>query len=311
MREYSEIKVSVPGSIMLMGEHAVLFGHRALACAVDKYIHLSLTPRDDRQVHIDSALAQYQSDLDELAPEPKLSFVLAAVRQLRDQLLGGFSLAIKADFSHTVGLGSSAAVTVATVSALRQLVGLSIEKADIFADALNVVHAVQGRGSGTDLAASTYGGLIAYTVAPRQVEALPGLPDISLYYAGYKTRTPDVLQFVAERAESQTTLYQGLYQLMHQTSLAAEQAIHLEDWPELGKLMDIYQGLMDALGVCDASIADMIYRLRSSDQVLGAKISGSGLGDCVIALGQDKELEMPYEQIPVQVSKQGVSFELN
>ena len=31
----SELKVSAPGSIMLMGEHAVLFGHRALACAVD------------------------------------------------------------------------------------------------------------------------------------------------------------------------------------------------------------------------------------------------------------------------------------
>ena len=81
MHVASEIKVSAPGSIMLMGEHAVLFGHRALACAVDKYMHVSLQPRDDRDVVIDSALANYHSSLDQLADDDRLSFVLAAIRR--------------------------------------------------------------------------------------------------------------------------------------------------------------------------------------------------------------------------------------
>ena len=306
MHDWSQIKVSVPGSIMLMGEHAVLFGHRALACAVDKYIHLILTPRNDRLVVIDSALAGYHSSLDELVDEPRLSFVLAAVSRFGERLPGGFEMKIESEFSHTVGLGSSAAVTVAALSALRAYAGLEADPALLFEDALAVVHQVQGRGSGTDLAASVYGGLIGYTVKPRQVKRLPGLPPISLYYAGYKTRTPDVLKRVEASSRSQTQLYTELYQLMHQTTVAAEEAVGQENWSELGKLMNIYQGLMDALGVCDATIADMIYRLRKSEQVLGSKISGSGLGDCVIALGRDEALDMPYEAIPVAVSEYGV-----
>lgn len=309
MQDGSLIKVSVPGSIMLMGEHAVLFGHRALACAVDKYIHLTLVPRDDGMLVVDSALAQYQSPLAALADEPALSFVLAAVRSLASKLPGGATLTIVSEFSHTVGLGSSAAVTVATVAALRKYAGLGLDRAHILNDALSVVHQVQGRGSGTDLAASVYGGLIGYTVEPRQVKQLPGLPAIGLFYAGYKTRTPDVLKRVEEHSRSQTQLFSELYQLMHQTTQQAEKAIEGEDWSELGKLMNVYQGLMDALGVCDATIADMIYRLRSDQNVLGSKISGSGLGDCVIALGIEDDNDMPYEAIPVAVSPYGVRID--
>lgn len=308
MHVASEIKVSAPGSIMLMGEHAVLFGHRALACAVDKYMHVSLQPRDDRDVVIDSALANYQSSLDQLADDERLSFVLAAIRRFQNQLPSGFTLTIRSEFSHTVGLGSSAAVTAGAVAAIITFAtGKHPDNESLFDQALAVVHEVQdGRGSGTDLVASVYGGLIAYTVNPRQIEALPGIPPISLFYAGYKTRTPDVLKIVEVRSTSQPQIYTDLYRLMHQTTVAAEAAIAAQDWAELGKLMDIYQGLMDALGVCDKTIADMIWRLRGSDQINGVKISGSGLGDCVIALGRDAALEMPYEEIPVAVSAKGV-----
>jgi mevalonate kinase len=68
----------------------------------------------------------------------------------------------------------------------------------------------------------------------------------------------------------------------------------------------MYQGLMDALGVNDLALSDIIYSLRKSEVILGAKISGSGLGDCVIALGTDDSLALPYEMIPVAVSGVGV-----
>lgn len=311
MPTYSMIKVSAPGSIMLMGEHAVLFGHRALACAVDKYIHVELTPRSDRLFIIDSALAQYQATLDNPGDDARLSFVLASVRRFGAQLPGGFELRIRSEFSHTVGLGSSAAVTAAAIAALLAYAeGDVADNARLFDEALAVVHEVQdGRGSGTDLVASVYGGLIAYTVAPRQIEALPGIPPVCLYYAGYKTKTPDVLRLVEQRSSSQPQLYSGLYRLMHDTTVAAEQAIRSAQWAELGKLMNIYQGLMEALGVCDATLSDMLWRLRAADTIQGAKISGSGLGDCVVALGSNSGVDMPYEEIPVAVSARGVQVE--
>jgi mevalonate kinase len=306
------IKVTVPGSIMLLGEHAVLFGEKALACAVDKYIHLQLTPRTDRKVRIDSALAQYESDLEQLAAEPRLSFVIAAISRFEPELSCGFDLSIRSEFSHTVGLGSSAAVTAGTVAALAAYIGRSTDPADLFEHALAVVHEVQdGRGSGTDLVASIYGSIVSYRVEPRQIVALQGLPEISLYYVGYKTPTPEVLKLIEQQSQYQPEFYSQLYRLMGELTEAAEVAVSAGDWAGLGRIMNHYQGLMDALGVADLALCDIIYRLRQSPHVLGAKISGSGLGDCVLALGADPELALNYEQIPVAVSEQGVSIELH
>ena len=306
----SNIRAKVPGSIMLMGEHSVLFGEKALACAVDKYIHLSLIPCDQRIVTIKSALADYHSDLDSLTAHPDLSFVLAGISQFADRLPSGFVLQIESEFSHTVGLGSSAAVTAGTVAVLAAYAGLELDNDMLFDQSLSVVHQVQdGRGSGTDLVASIFGSIVSYSVAPRSIHALSGLPDISLYYVGYKTTTPVVLKKVEQLRRSNKAVYDQIYALMGQVTAEAESAVLAQDWTKLGALMNNYQGLMDALGVSDLAISDLVYRLRASENIFGAKISGSGLGDCVLALGGDSSLDLPYEQIPVGVSEQGVSLE--
>jgi mevalonate kinase len=310
MAEWSEIRVSAPGSIMVMGEHAVLFGHRAIACAIDSYMHVHLVRRTDRQVHLRSALGSVSGTLDQLPEDERLAFVLATVRLFADQLSVGFELDIHSEFSHTVGLGSSAAVTAALVAALLACADESTRPEYVFDRALAVIHQVQGRGSGTDLAASVFGGLIGYTVSPRRIDRLPGLPPISLYYAGYKTRTPEVLERVSRASAGIETLHGELYALMHSTTEAAEVAIGLQDWPQLGKLMNIYQGLLDALGVDDLTLAQMIYRLRENPGVLGSKISGSGLGDCVLALGEDVTLAQDFQRIPVSISGQGLQIEV-
>ncbi|WP_415892123.1 mevalonate kinase [Neptuniibacter sp. PT8_73] len=306
----NRIKVTVPGSIMLMGEHAVLFGHKALACAVDKYIHIELEAISARELVIDSALAQYQSPLSDLVADDRLSFVLAAVAMYADRLPSGIKITIRSEFSHTVGLGSSAAVTAGVVAAIASFVKDETDLGSLFDRSLAVVHQVQdGRGSGTDLVASIFGSIVSYRVEPREIKALPALPNISLYYAGYKTKTPDVLKHVEDLARYSPELYQQIYQLMGSVTDNAEKEIAKQDWQQLGQLMNNYQGLMDALGVADKAICDIVYTLRQSEHITGAKISGSGLGDCVIALGSDPDLSIAYEQIPVSVSAQGVSIE--
>lgn len=303
------IKVKVPGSLMLMGEHAVLQGELAIALAVDSYIEIRLTPRHDRQILIDSALAQYQSELDNLTEEPKLSFVLSAIKMQLTSLPSGFELSIQSQFSHEVGLGSSAAVTAGVVAALSHFCGEQLDPQALFERALEVVHQVQGgRGSGTDLVASIFGGLIAYRVEPREIRRLGGIVPIDLYYVGYKMKTPQVIAHVEQLAAQAPELYAGIYRLMGQVSEAAERAIKAEDWALLGQLMNNYAGLMDALGVCDQSLAELQYQLRKQTSVQGVKISGSGLGDSVICLGQADPQQLNYTHIPVAISQQGLSI---
>lgn len=303
------ISVSAPGSLMLMGEHAVLHGQLALALAVEQRVTVELKPRGDRQICIESVLGDYHSSLDELTPEPRFSFMVEAIRAQIGRLTQGFSLSVEAGFSHQVGLGSSAAVTAATVAALAEFCGESLSAEQLFERALAVVHKVQqGRGSGTDLVASIFGGLVAYRVTPREIRRLPGTPDIDLFYVGYKMKTPEVIRHVETLAQGVPELYQQIYQLMGTVSERSEAAILAADWPLLGRLMNLYSGLMDALGVCDRSLADLQYQLRAAEQVLGVKISGSGLGDSVLTLGRVRSQVAHYQRIPVAVCSRGLEI---
>ncbi|MCC5850695.1 MAG: GHMP kinase, partial [Verrucomicrobia bacterium] len=105
---------SAPGTLMLMGEHAVLHGHRALCAAVDPRISVSLHPRQDRRLRVVSALGEMETDLKSLEPVPPFTFVMEAVR--RSGIHRGLDLDIQSGFSAEIGFGSSAAVTVATVA---------------------------------------------------------------------------------------------------------------------------------------------------------------------------------------------------
>src|SRR5262245_34493681 len=104
-------EASAPGSLMLFGEYAVLHGHKALVAAVDKRIYVRLTPRQDKIITIKSALGEYQTTITKLKAVKPFEYILTALQQFK--LRQGCDLEICSEFSHEVGFGSSAAVSVA------------------------------------------------------------------------------------------------------------------------------------------------------------------------------------------------------
>ena len=301
------IKVSAPGSLMLTGEHAVLHGSPAAACAVDKRIYLTLSPRDDRAVHIESPLGTLEATLDNLLQQGQFTFIIEAIKQ--SGLATGVDIRTESEFSSTVGLGSSAAVTVCICMALNTFMGKIPARAELFRQCHNVVHGVQKTGSGCDLAASIYGGIIAMesrdgVYTPRKLDC-PSLPEIDLYYCGYKMKTPEVIALVTKRAQAEPEKYEKLYQYMTQVAGATVTMLERGNFEMAGNLFGKYQMLMEQLGVCDNTLRDMVTRLQDDEGVLGAKISGSGLGDCVVSLGiPSKKLE-GYQNIPVKITDRG------
>src|SRR3990167_7396944 len=114
-----QFNASAPGSLMLLGEYAVLHGKPALVCAVDKRINVILTPRRDTTITIHSELlGDYQTDLLQLKIEKPFHFVLGALKHNQAKLKRGCDIEINSAFSDKVGLGSSAAVTIATLAAI-------------------------------------------------------------------------------------------------------------------------------------------------------------------------------------------------
>lgn len=291
------IRASAPGSIMITGEHAVVYGHRAIVAAVEQRVFVTLQPRTDRRVRITSQIAPpLETDLNSLPQGGAYRFVLAALALYRGRLTAGCDVVITSQIDPTLGLGSSAAVTIACLAALSAQTG---GQDDLHAQAHGIVHQIQGRGSGADLAASLTGGMLAYRAPPRtEMVQLPDPPPFSLCYVGYKTPTGEVLEKIAREMTGREAAYAALYQEMAASAETAITAAAAEAWTDFAAALTGYQALMVRLGVSDKALDRII---AGADQALAAKISGSGLGDCVLAMGP-----MPQGFVPVTLAQKGV-----
>ncbi|MDF3128508.1 mevalonate kinase [Kiritimatiellaeota bacterium B1221] len=296
-----------PGTLMLMGEHAVLHGRPALCMAVSQRMQLVLKKRADRNFTIQSALGAYAGELGDIEVCKPYTFVLEAIR--RAAPCQGFDLKIHSEFSSTIGFGSSAAVTVSLVALLRHLAGHAFDRASIFSESLSVVRSVQGTASGSDVAAAVYGGVVHYRADPLQLEPLHCQLPLSVCYVGYKTPTPEVIGIVDTLRGQHPARFEELFTLIGNCVGDALAALRQGDLAELGRLFNLHQGCQSALGCSDGTLEYLIYQLRAQAGIHGAKISGSGLGDCVIALGNAEAKVNGYDHFPIQTASEGVSLE--
>ncbi|MBO0482771.1 phosphomevalonate kinase [Candidatus Enterococcus courvalinii] len=175
------IEVSAPGKLYIAGEYAVVeTGHPAIIVAVDQFV--TVTVEAARKVgSIQSA--QYSEmpirwtrrngELVLDIRENPFHYILAAIRltekyaQEKNSLLSFYDLKVTSELDSSngrkYGLGSSGAVTVATVKALNIFYDLHLSQLEIFKIAALANLAVQDNGSCGDIAASCYGGWIAFS----------------------------------------------------------------------------------------------------------------------------------------------------
>lgn len=299
-----------------MGEHAVLHGHHAIVCAVDKFINVILTPNDTEFITIYSdKLGDYQTKIDNINIEKPFQFILASVKRYQRLIKNGFELNIKSDFSHKIGFGSSAAVTVATLATLAKAFNTSLLPMQLFIQARDIIQRVQGCGSGADVAASVFGGTLLYSLNDEsQIQKLQNNPQLTVAYSGSKTPTPEVIKHVNQTYENFPSVIETIYQAIGYGALQGANLINQANWQKLGQLFTIQNGLMEALTVNTPELEKLTILLNQKSKISGAKISGSGLGDCVVGLGKltDKEallLEKQTTLLPVTISEKGVCFE--
>ena len=285
MATVAAITVSAPGSLMLLGEHAVLHGHRALVCSINRRISLRLLPSQEPVVRITSDLGTYQSPLSNLVDHPSFGFVLQTVRQQAAHLPGGFALGIESDFPADIGFGSSAAVTVAVHAALMQwIMGEPPPLNTLFDRSLETVQAVQGRGSGADVAACVFGGIVSYRMGGDILPLEFAVP-LTAVYCGFKTPTPEVIRKVEDLRAADPEKYRRIYADIDEDVERAVAALRGHDLPAFGEILSRKQGYMDAMGVNSPELEQIVCALQAEPDIFGAKISGEGLGDCAVGIG--------------------------
>jgi len=272
-----KIEVSAPGKLVLLGEHAVVYNRPCLVSAVSKRLRLKME--------------KIKRKLFQIERSDKKGFVKTALKNFSDKYGLDFGVKIKTQngFSLQYGLGSSAAVTVSVLKGLAELAKIKMDKRELFNLAYQTVLDVQGVGSGFDVAAAIYGGTIYFKTAGKVIKKITdfNLP-IVVGYSGIKADTPTLVRRLAKEKRKHPQIIGKIFTEIEGLVKEGKEALLKKDWPKLGKLMDTNQKLLENLGVSTEKLQRMIGEARKAGAI-GAKLSGAGGGDCMIALVDEKD----------------------
>lgn len=306
-----------PANTIILGEHSVVYGHPALACALNQFVTIHWKKRNDSAINIYSELGEHHTQLEQITVHPKLNFAVSALQAFQKKIPFGLDIKIESDFSSTIGLGSSAAVLAAMLSGLNRICDTQYNLTTLFEIGHKIIIDIQGRGSGTDLAASLAGGMIFFQ-PKSELNPLPIIQKLDitlpiiLIYAGYKTPTAQVLKQVSEAWQEKPHELEMLYRSMAKVTKNGFNALKSNALDDFYNACEEYQTLMTQLGVNDETLQKIIDTLLKCPSIHSAKISGSGLGDCVLGLGDVHECEAEtqsllnqYQSISIEITKQG------
>ena len=268
---------SAPGKIYFFGEHAVVYGEKAIACAVDLRTRVSVQASNEHV--ISSSLGT--TGLDTV----RHPYVTRCIREMEKHINGCVRIDITSDLPVGSGLGSSAAVTIAALYALSIQFDTGHTLDEIAAIGHAIESKVQGAASPTDTFVSTMGGVVA--IPGRQNLSLPGCP-IVIGYTGSFSSTRELVAFVRLLKEDYPVAIDPIINTIGSLSVYGEVLIEDRDYAALGSLMDINHGLLDALGVGSLELSNLVWAARKTG-AWGAKTTGAGGGGCMVAITDHPE----------------------
>ena len=276
---------SAPGKVILFGEHAVVYGEPAIAVALDLRTEITVRETQGDRVH-------------RVNGAPLNQHHHAFIKDAVDHLWKGGFLDIRTDsrIPSASGLGSSAALAVATTGAILQLQGSFTEEGCAREAYHAEVSAQKGRGSPTDTSTSTHGRAILV-----DREKGPGflwdiargerrwylhhleIPQLTLVvgYTGQRGRTADEVAKVG-RFVKRGSFAKDIMRDLGKLTREARQLLEDRETMALGVAMDEAHNLLTMLGVSTQRLDALCEAAR--EHAYGAKLTGSGGGGSMVAL---------------------------
>jgi mevalonate kinase len=242
----------------LFGEHAVVYGKPGIAMAIKPRVFV--TVRDTKRP--------------QRAKSPYIDGCFEAMG-----VMG--SVYINSQIPSSSGLGSSAAVTVATLSAINDEFRMNRTREDIANMAFEIEKKVQkGRASPTDTTVSAYGGIVLISGGSRR-RLPPQNMQLVIGDSLVSHSTSRMVEQVAELKKNYPNIVDPVLDAIEGVSMSAIH--HLSNPRELGRYMNMNHALLEVLGVGHPQLAKMVLAARNAG-AFGAKITGAGGGGSMVAL---------------------------
>ena len=255
------------GKIILLGEHGVVYGRRALAVPIADAVAVSLEAADRLSHELPGEFVTRL--LDELGIDER-----------------NWRIDIQSRVPIGKGLGSSASIAVALARAFNMKLDLGLDDERINEVAFESEKLAHGTPSGVDNTLATYATAMLFSNdGELRFEAVEPGGDIPLVVAwGDQTgRTSELVAAVRARRERSPDHYDALFDRMDALAQDGAAMLARADWAGLGALMNMAQGLLNAIGVSTPELERMLDIARQHGAV-GAKLTGAGGGGSIVAL---------------------------
>ncbi len=293
-----------PGKCILFGEHAVVYGHPAVAVSIDSGIEITVEECERWEIN-----NQYNTNGFELFDSNKHPHIQHIIKNVFNYEGKPLRINVQSNLFSGAGLGSSAALSNAMGAALHQFTKpnkeldlIKLSKIGHSAEAATQ----EGRASPTDSAASSLGGCVV--VSGEKIDTLTHIFDTSLItpegernwsihqaelhesinqswlvlgFTGQSSPTGKMVSGVAERLKQNPELYEEMESIENIT-MAGLTALKAGNMEAVGMAMNSCHEKLKNLGVSNELLDLMVSVTRPHS--FGSKLTGAGGGGCMVAL---------------------------
>lgn len=292
---------SAVGKAIIVGEHAVLYGARAVAMPLPTVtMNVSLQPVQQRNAD--------GSPLTRLSLGKKaVSDHLQGIVSEAFEALGIEPFGVDIEGSSKVlmgaGLGSSAALCVVVLRAISQSVGLVLERDELASLANRLETRFHGKPSGLDTAVVAFETLIHFRKGSIPMPFRPVSPQLpqqlksaaapkwsfALIDSGLRAPTMGMIHVAAPYFSG--VLGEKRVQVFDDLAGQVIAGLQKGAWQDVAAAMNEAQISLAATGVVNETLADIVARARAAEAagVAAAKVTGAGGGGCVLCLLEPRE----------------------
>ena len=282
------------GKVILLGEHAAVYDRHVLALPLEAAVTVRIV---ETEAGIRLLIPDWniEKQIDPDAPvRGGQAAILALIRRYFGVSDRGYDIHVTSRIPAAAGLGFSAALAVATIRAFDKLAGKGMSKVEVEKLAFQCEKISHGTPSGIDNNIATYAEPVLYSKSTRtrtKPIKLAETPPIVIASSGTKGSTAEMVASVRARYEKNEEMYTTIFDEIDEISLAGAVALRNRDYEQLGSLMNVCQGFLNAIEVSTPELEKMIAIARSSGAI-GAKLTGAGGGGSIVAMCPDKVAEV-------------------